>query len=101
MRYTKRMSTSSLAVHLRTHGRPHGLLARWFPTPSLLVRVGAGVDISDNSIKWIELTAAPHGWEIGVYGYAALDAGIVVEGVVKDAVKLGAAIAALRANFGA
>jgi type IV pilus assembly protein PilM len=100
MRYTKRMSTSSLAVHLRTHGRPHGLLARWFPTPSLLVRVGAGVDISDNSIKWIELTAAPHGWEIGVYGYAALDAGIVVEGVVKDAVKLGAAIAALRAKIG-
>lgn len=94
------MSTTQLAVHLRTHGRPHGLLARWFPTPSLLVRVGAGVDISDSSIKWIELRAAPHGWEIGTHGYTALPEGVVVDGVVKDVAKLGEALASLRASIG-
>lgn len=80
--------------------RSHGLLSRWFPTPKLLARIGAGVDISDSSVKWIELVGSPGGWEIGVHGYAPLEAGVVVEGVVRDAGKLGAALESLRRAIG-
>ncbi|HET8581546.1 MAG TPA: pilus assembly protein PilM [Candidatus Paceibacterota bacterium] len=86
--------------HARAEGEPHGMLAQWFPTPSILVRVGAGVDISDSSIKWIELVPAVHGWEVGVHGHLPLPEGVVVEGSVRDAAQLGAAIAELREQVG-
>jgi len=94
------MSSAKSSGALRAYGKRHGLLARWFPTPRLLARAGAGVDISDSSIKWVELRSAAHGWEIGAYGSVPLEAGVVVEGVVRDKEKLGAALGALRASIG-
>ena len=84
----------------RAYGKRHGLLARWFPTPRLLSRVGAGVDISDSSIKWVELRGAESGWEVGAYGSTPLAPGVVVEGVVRDTAQLAAALSSLRTSIG-
>lgn len=100
MRYNFCMRSRSHALALRAYGKRHGLLARWFPTPRLLARIGAGVDISDSSIKWVQLRGASHGWEIGAYGSASLPPGVVVEGVVRDKEQLSRALSSLRVSIG-
>lgn len=69
---------------------------RWFPLPEMLSPRGAGVDISDSSIKWLACKPAAHGFEVGAFAQAALEAGIVVEGVVRDPLRLGESIKKLR-----
>lgn len=80
--------------HQSPHARSFG--ERWFPPPQLLVPRGAGVDISDNSIKWLSLKPAAFGFVIDSFSQVSIEDGIVVEGVVRDPEKLGAAIAALQ-----
>lgn len=91
--------TSALAYRC-TPLPPHkrSFAERAFPLPQFLVPHGAGVDISDSSVKWLSLKDAARGYEVEAYAQEPLEPGIVVEGIVRDAQKLGKAIAALRAH---
>lgn len=59
-------------------------MSRWFPTPSMAAMPGAGIDVSDSSIKWLSLKEARRGWEVDSYGSRPLPSNIVAEGVVQD-----------------
>jgi len=73
----------------------HSAFSRWFPTPNIFSVSGAGVDISDSSLKWLSLKSAERGWEIERYLEIPLEQGVVDGGVVRDEKKLGVAIARL------
>lgn len=97
--YTKSMGDTDQLIQCRTGGvRTHGALARWFPTPELLFPRSAGVDISDNSIKWLSLKESRRGYVVEAYTSEALEEGIVEGGIVHDPERLGAALHALAAK---
>jgi len=74
----------------------HSAFSRWFPTPGAISPYGAGVDISDSSLKWMSLKTAERGWEVDAHLEIPLEAGIVEGGVVRDEKRLGIAISKLR-----
>lgn len=59
-------------------------LARLFPTPRYLAPSGAGVDITDASIKWLRLVKTPHGARVASFGSQSIPQGTVAGGAVKD-----------------
>lgn len=75
-------------------------LSRWFPLPELLAPQAAGIDISDASVKWLALEAAPYGARVTSFGEAPLPAGAVVSGVVHDIPALAAALREARSHLG-
>jgi type IV pilus assembly protein PilM len=75
-------------------------LARAFPTPKLLTPPGAGIDISDASIKWLVLEQGHTGFRVATYGEEPLAGGIVVNGIVKDVAALGAALHEVKKHLG-
>lgn len=82
------------------HAHNSDVLARLFPAPTFVSTISAGLDISDTSIKWVELVEGTRGLEIGVHGSARLLDGVVEEGVVKDAKALADALNKLRKELG-
>lgn len=69
------------------------LLNHWFPIPQILYPRSVGVDISDSSIKWLQLgTPKAKKEPIVSWGEVPLAEGIVVNGVVQDVSKLAAAL---------
>ncbi len=71
-------------------------LARWFPVPRLLAPCDVGIDVSDTSIKWLEILQGREGHYVGSYGNQRLSAGVVLTGVVRDPQALGMALRDLR-----
>ncbi|MEY4747254.1 MAG: type 4 fimbrial biosis protein PilM, type pilus assembly protein PilM [Candidatus Parcubacteria bacterium] len=71
-------------------------LARWFPTPSLIYPASAGIDISDASVKWLALSSAADGYEIGTSGEQPLQEGIVINGVIQNVDALAEALHEVR-----
>ncbi len=97
MRYNYDMSAAhGKCLYKEPYARPW--YERWFPLPESISPRGAGVDISDSSIKWLELAPAAHGHKVKAFAQASLEGGVVVEGVVHDPQKLGDAIGKLRAE---
>ena len=74
-------------------------LARWFPMPRALLPRAAGIDISDASIKWLVLDGGPDGMRVHSHGQELLEAGIVVNGIVKDPARLTAALTRARESL--
>lgn len=56
----------------------------FFPTPKLLTMPAVGIDISDSSIKFLELVDSEHGKGIGRYGDAEIPPGVVERGEIKN-----------------
>lgn len=71
-------------------------LSRSFPVPRYLSTPAAGLDISDASIKWLELLPAKHGYRVASFGREPLESGIVVNGAVKNESALTEALRAVR-----
>lgn len=71
---------------------------KFFPTPKYLARPAVGLDISDQSIKFIELARSSDRLKIVKYGEQAVPAGAIEAGIIKDEVGLVAALSALRAE---
>jgi type IV pilus assembly protein PilM len=95
------MNVNTSAVLCRSVGvAHHSALARVFAPPSVLTAGGAGVDISDGSIKWLSLKPAERGWEIASCGARNLPEGVVVEGIVKDPEKLADALKEIKERTG-
>lgn len=69
------------------------LLDHWFPVPQILYPRSAGVDISDSSIKWLQLgTIGGKKEPVLSWGEEPLAEGIVVNGVVQDIPALATAL---------
>lgn len=69
---------------------------RWFPTPRAFLTRGIGIDISDASIKWLQLEPYKSGFKVGTYGTVELPQGAVVGGVIKDRAVLTQALSDLK-----
>ncbi len=68
-------------------------LSRLFSVPRSLLAPAAGLDISDASIKWLELTARGSGYEVASYGSLPLEKGVVENGVIENPDALADALA--------
>lgn len=75
------------------------LVLKYFPPPNYLLKPAAGLDISDRSVKFIEL-----GWENGLvvlkkYGEEVIPPGVVESGKIIDEAKLVQALESLHKRF--
>ncbi len=71
-------------------------LTRAFPVPHMLVPHGAGVDITDSSVKWLDLTRVGTHMRVHSYGNQNISAGIVTSGAVRDPKALGDTLRAIK-----
>ncbi|MEK7585480.1 MAG: type IV pilus assembly protein PilM [Patescibacteria group bacterium] len=60
------------------------LLSKFFPTPRYLSRPAAGLDISDQSVKFIELSHRKEVFKIVKFGEKAIPVGTIESGVIKN-----------------
>ncbi|MBU2219260.1 type IV pilus assembly protein PilM [Patescibacteria group bacterium] len=65
-----------------------GLILEWFPTPNYLRMPAVGIDISDKSLKYIELSKKKGNFLISRYGTRIVPEGIIEEGQIKQKRKL-------------
>lgn len=57
---------------------------QFFPVPKFLAKPSYGLDISDESIKFIEFVSTSHGIRIGKYGENPIPPGIIESGKIID-----------------
>jgi len=60
----------------------------WFPAPNFLKMSAVGLDISDNSIRFVELVGGGDEKKLGRFGKIKLPEGIVSNGIIKNKPKL-------------
>jgi type IV pilus assembly protein PilM len=73
---------------------------RFFPTPKFLSEPYFGLDISDESLKFIELKQTKNGIRVSKYGERKIPEGVIVSGVIKDTKKMEEILIALRDEEG-
>ena len=74
--------------------------SRFFPTPDLLSVTSFGLDISDESIKFIELILTRDGIKAGRHGERAIPPGVVEAGKIENTRQLEEILIALRKEEG-
>ncbi len=74
--------------------------SRFFPTPDLLSVTSFGLDISDESVKFIELLLTRNGIRAGRHGERAIAPGVMESGKIKDVKRMGELLMALRKEEG-
>ncbi|MBI2097502.1 MAG: type IV pilus assembly protein PilM [Candidatus Vogelbacteria bacterium] len=74
--------------------------SKFFPTPKYLTRPAVGLDISDQSVKFVELVRSGGRCKIVKYGERAIPAGTIEAGIIKNGAGLVTALAAFRAEHG-
>ncbi|MFZ2072181.1 MAG: pilus assembly protein PilM [Minisyncoccia bacterium] len=73
---------------------------RFFPTPSFLAEPSFGLDISDESLKFVELVATKNGLKVGRYGDRKIPPGIIESGKIKEPKRLEEILSSLRKEEG-
>ncbi len=73
---------------------------RFFPTPKFLELPSFGLDISDESIKFIELIRTKKGIKVNRYGEKRIPTGIIESGKIKDSKKMEEILISLRKEEG-
>ncbi len=73
---------------------------RFFPVPSFLSIPSFGLDISDESIKFVELINTKHGARVGRYGQRRIPPGIIESGRIKNPKLMEEILLALRKEVG-
>jgi len=76
------------------------LFNRFFPTPGFFAESSFGLDISDESLKFIELVPTKRGIDVKRYGKKIIPPGIVELGKIKDTKKMIEILSALRKEEG-
>lgn len=76
------------------------LYNRLFPIPRFLMAPSFGLDISDKSLKFVELIPGKNGIRLGRYGERKIPAGIIESGKIKDPKKLEEVLLSLRKQEG-
>ena len=61
---------------------------RVFPTPKFLAMPAVGIDISDDSIRFVELVNKKEGKILSRFGEYKIPAGLVLNGEIQDVEKL-------------
>jgi type IV pilus assembly protein PilM len=72
----------------------------FFPVPKMLAASSFGLDISDESLKFIELLPTKNGMRVGRYGERAIPPGVIESGKIKDSKKMEEILLALRKEEG-
>ncbi|HEY4502817.1 MAG TPA: pilus assembly protein PilM [Candidatus Paceibacterota bacterium] len=76
------------------------LYNRFFPTPRFLVAPSFGLDISDESLKFVEFLPAKSGIKMGRHGERKIPVGIIESGKIKDPKKLEEVLLSLKKEEG-
>lgn len=71
-----------------------------FPVPNFLEAQSFGLDISDESMKFIELIPTKNGMKIGRWGEKSIPAGVIESGKIKDPKKMEEILSKLRKEEG-
>jgi len=72
----------------------------FFPIPNFFAAPSFGLDISDESIKYVELIETRRGLGLGRYGEKDIPAGIIESGKIKDPKRMQEIMTALRKEAG-
>jgi len=72
------------------------LLRSLFPPPAFLALRSVGFDISDQSVKYVELVPTTRGLRLGVYGVTSIPLGLVSSGKIVDQSRLVDILVALK-----
>ena len=67
-----------------------------FPTPKFLTVPSFGLDISDESLKFVELISTSRGIKLGRYGESKIPPGVIESGKIKDLKKMETVLISLR-----
>ena len=73
---------------------------RFFPPPKILSTSSFGLDISDESLKFVELVPTKDGIGLGRYGERAIPLGVIESGKIKDSKKMEEILSSLRKEEG-
>lgn len=73
---------------------------RFFPAPSFLAMPSFGLDISDESLKFIELVANKSGIHVVAHGEQKIPTGVIESGKIKDPKKMEQILSQLRKDSG-
>ncbi len=76
------------------------LFFRFFPVPNFFVAPSFGLDISDESLKFIEFRITRKGITLGRYGERNIPPGIIESGKIKDPQKMSDLLASLKREEG-
>ena len=76
------------------------LLLRFFPVPDFLIPSSFGLDISDESLKFIELIPTAKGIKVGRHGEQNIPPGVIEGGKIKDPKRLEEILVNLRRSNG-
>ncbi len=71
-----------------------------FPVPNFLVARSFGLDISDESLKFVELVPTNHGIRMGRWGERSIPPGVIESGKILDSKKMEEILSALRKEEG-
>ncbi len=75
-------------------------LFRFFPIPKFFSQSSFGIDISDESLKFLELVSTRNGIRVGRHGEREMPAGVVEAGKIKDQKKVEQILATLKTEEG-
>lgn len=70
-----------------------------FPPPRFLEMPSVGLDMSDQTIRFVELRRYHFGFRLGVYGEEKIPTDVVEEGYIKDKPKLTEILSALKKKY--
>lgn len=73
---------------------------RFFPPPNFLVSPSFGLDISDESLKFLEFVVTRNGLKVGRYGERAIPPGVIESGIIKDSKKMEEILSSLKKDEG-
>src|SRR3989339_939974 len=76
------------------------LFFRLFPPPKILATPSFGLDISDESLKFVELVATGNGLGVGRYGERSIPLGVIESGKIKDSERMVEILSSLRKEEG-
>jgi type IV pilus assembly protein PilM len=73
---------------------------KFFPAPNFLVARSFGLDISDESLKFVELLPTKNGMELGKWGEKIIPKGVIESGKIKDPKQMEEILSKLRKEEG-
>ena len=76
------------------------LLLHFFPVPGFLEMPAIGLDISDRSVKYVELKSNRSGFSLGRFGEQEIPAGVVEAGLIKKPAVLARLLASVGKSLG-
>jgi len=79
--------------------QPKSSFLHFFPIPRILTMSAVGIDISDSSVKFLELMDTKYGKGISKYGERLIPEGAIVKGEIKQEEKIVTVLKSLRKEY--